>query len=312
MKQCIRFTRIVGWYVLGLAMAACAFAGDGDGDRARASGAAGEEIAGIASLPSPLAFVSQLDLECRKASGPPLGQQVFLRQLNPVLQNQLPNQMAAVGELREVCLPVAKNHQIPGPQVLRFIRWVDLACYEANAAPVDVDVTLSHLNPVLAGLPDEAVHLAQLRRLCVPVRKNNSQIPWQVRRLIRHLDLACYRFEQPTDSVQTPLILSHLNPVVREMGFDDRQVLLERAFELCVPVGKNNQPIPDDVLHDIEWVDLIKYQTEWISGEIVDFALNLTHLNPLFAGLPQFEAMLTTPLQVLVPVAKNQQFPPAD
>lgn len=95
----------------------------------------------------------------------------MIRQLNPVLQNRLPNQVAKLGAFEDVCVPVAKNRQVPGPGVLPIARRVDLACYQASAAPVDVAVDLSHLNPVLSGLPDEAVKLVALERLCVPVRK---------------------------------------------------------------------------------------------------------------------------------------------
>src|SRR5688572_14692356 len=38
--------------------------------------------------PSPYELVSQLDFECRPAQGAPPAAQVFIRQLNPVLQNR--------------------------------------------------------------------------------------------------------------------------------------------------------------------------------------------------------------------------------
>src|SRR4051812_5918647 len=86
--------------------------------------------------PSPFEFVSQLDFECRPAVGQPPAAQVFLRQLNPVLVNRLPNQVAMLGQLEDVCVPVAKNNQIPGPRALAIAEWADLACYAATAPPV--------------------------------------------------------------------------------------------------------------------------------------------------------------------------------
>src|SRR5512144_495710 len=110
-------------------------------------------------LPSPLGLSSRLDLECHAAQGPAPAAGVWLRQLNPVLQGHLPDQQVQLGALEDVCVPVAKNQQIPPPNAFSIARWLDLACFDAHAAPVNVDVKLSHLNPVLAALPNETVKL---------------------------------------------------------------------------------------------------------------------------------------------------------
>ena len=52
--------------------------------------------------------------------------------------------------LDEVCVPVAKNGNIPGPTALNIAQWVDLACYDVAAGDANVEVNLSQLNPVLA------------------------------------------------------------------------------------------------------------------------------------------------------------------
>ena len=296
--------------------------GDSLADSASAADFADKELAQVASLPSPYAFVSQLDFECQRISSvplpvplpvPPPVQQVLLRQLNPVLQGDLPNQVAQLGTLREMCLPVAKDGQIPTDEVLDFVSWADLACYEASAEPVDVTVALSHLNPVLSDEPDESVTMVELRRLCVPMRKNQSDIPDAARRLLQHLDLACYRLAQATEDANRNLTLSQLNPVIQEMPVGDLGVVLRRAVELCVPVGKNMQEIPQDVRRIIRWVDMLKYRTQVIDGELPVLPLLLEHMNPLFANLGPFVIdLLDLPPRVMVPVAKNQQFPPAD
>src|SRR5688572_21684872 len=159
--------------------------------------------------PTPFALASQLDLECHEAAGPPPAPSVWIRQLNPVIQDDLPNQQAVLGGLEDVCVPVEKNQQTPGPLALGIARWVDLACYGASAPPVNVEVQLTHLNPVLTELPDETVRLVQLEQLCVPVRKNDSEIPPAVREIVRHFDFACYGLEEPTSFANTPLVLSH-------------------------------------------------------------------------------------------------------
>ena len=260
-------------------------------------------------FPTPFQFVSQLDLECRRAFGPPPVQQLFLRQLNPVLQGQLPDHPAFLSELREMCLPVAKNHQIPTNPALDFIRWVDLACYQADTTiQFDVNLRLAHLNPILDNLPMKSVHIEKLERLCVPVRKNNAPIPPHVMQVISHLDLACYRIEPETPPANVTLTLSDLNPVVQGMGFPDRTVVMQQAYQLCVPVAKDSMPIPPEALKLVEWVDMLKYRLEF--GNVPIFPLNLSHLNPLFATHPPFETRLVPPLELLVPVAKNNQFPP--
>ena len=176
--------------------------------------------------------------------------------------------MAQLGQLEELCVPVQKNGQTPGPKVLPIARWVDLACYEATAPEVDVEVNLTHLNPVLANLPDEDVKLVKLEQVCVPVRKNQAPIPPVVEAIVRHVDIACYQLEEETKSADQLLTLSHLNPVIRAMGFQDRVVRMRRARQLCVPVGKNAQPIPPAVKSLVRWVDFLKYRVEPVAGVI--------------------------------------------
>ena len=261
--------------------------------------------------PSPYELASQMDFECRPAQGAPPAPQVLIRQLNPVLQNRLPNQMADLGPLEQVCVPVAKNAQIPGPRALPIIAMSDLACYRAAAAPVDVDVTLSHLNPVLAGLPEEDVHLINLQQVCVPVSKNDSQLPPAIKQIVSHLDFACYELLEATPSADRTLLLSHLNPVIQAMQLPNRVVEMKRAKQLCVPVAKNNEQVPPAVLDIVKWVDFLKYRIDVVAGAVPPLPLWLTHLNPLFAGLQRFPVVLTNQdLRLMVPVAKDGHIPP--
>jgi hypothetical protein len=266
-------------------------------------------------LPTPFALASQLDLECHKAQGPAPVQNLFIRQLNPVLQGHLPNQAAQIGALEDVCVPVAKNNQIPGPNAFNIARWVDLACYDAKAPPVNDSVHLDHLNPVLANLPDENVTIKQLEQVCVPVKKNNVNPPAAVHAIVRHFDFACYELQEPTQDVQFPLSLSHLNPVIQNMNLPNRAVRMRTAKQLCVPIGKNAQPVPEPALSFISWLDFLKYDLTPFNQAAVPayqqpIPLVLTHLNPLFANAPSFATVLQAPLKLLVPVAKNNVLPP--
>jgi hypothetical protein len=274
--------------------------------------------AGAQQLPTPLAYVSQLDLECHDAPPlPPPVPQLFIRQLNPVLQDELPNQVVALGPLREVCVPVAKNGRIPGPLTLPVIEWTDQACYQAAAPPVDVEVTASHLNPELAHLADEDVKLVELERVCLPVRKNDSEPPEFARRIVRHVDTACYRLEEPSEDAETPLDLTHLNPEIIDAELPDREAKLRRARRLCVPIGKEQQEIPDDVRRYVEWVDFLQYViTPRTPGAVPAFELPiplvLHHMNPLFVEQPPFFVQLQTTRSLMVPIAKDGVLPPSD
>lgn len=282
-------------------------------------------LAGVALLASsagaraqtPYDFVSQLDFECRRAEGPPPVQDLRIRQLNPVLQGQLPNQRTELGALNEICVPVAKNSQVPSQPARAFIEWIDLACYAASAEPVDVDVKLSHLNPVLASLPEEDVTLTELSQVCVPVSKNNVAPPDEVRQLVSHFDLACYDLAEPTADVNVPLWLSHLNPVIRAMDLPARFGFMRRARQLCVPVAKEEQPVPPGPRARVQWSDFLKYKFRPVAP-IPELPLWIRHLNPLFAWVAPFltELQVVNPAlpatwpELMVPVAKNGVLPP--
>ena len=266
------------------------------------------------ALPSPFELVSQLDFECRPADGVPVAPAVIIRQLNPVLQNKIPSEQVPLGELEEVCVPVAKNGQIPGQPALAFIRWLDLACYQATSSYSGVELKLEHLNPVLNDLPDEDVRLTRLEQVCLPVAKNGVEPPPVIRALASHFDLGCYGLEEPTSDADRTLVLTHLNPVIRAMVpiLPDRMVDLRRARQLCVPIGKNNQPIPPGVLSRVEWADFLKYRVV-PHDPIPPLPLWLEHLNPLYAAVAPFLTTLHPGwVRLMVPVAKNGHLPPLD
>lgn len=260
-------------------------------------------------LPTPYELVSQTDFECRTAQGNPPAPQVLVRQLNPVLEDKIPNLQTPLGPLEEVCVPVAKNGQVPSPAALAFIRWFDLACYRATGPWLGVDLVLSHLNPVLSWLPDEDITLGRLEQVCLPVIKNNVEPPAPYKRMASHFDLGCYSIE-PTAAHDVTLLLTHLNPVIRQLGLPDRVVDVHRAHQLCVPIGKNNQPIPPGILAFIEWADFLKYRVE-PRDPIPPLPLWLEHINPIYDAVPRFlTTLLADRVRLMVPVAKDHHLPP--
>lgn len=263
------------------------------------------------ALPSPLRFVSSLDLECFRTSAytpPALTGPLTLSHLNPVLSAQAPWTVAGgLGPRQQLCSPVAKNNQLPPEEVLAFIRYIDLACYRITGPTINFPLVVSHLNPLLTNLPRRQVALMYPEQLCVPVIKNESVPPAEVLRLLQFIDLACYR-ETPPAPLNINLQLTQLNkeldaipPTVVSVG-PNRQ--------LCVPVRKNNQLIPEDILRIVRWIDLEKFDIATTTA-FPPVNLRLRHVNPLLAGLPLEPATLVARWQLALPMAKNNQIPPA-
>jgi hypothetical protein len=261
-------------------------------------------------LPSPKGLISGLDLECYRTPGPELNVELTLRHLNPVLQALgLPPHQVKIKELAQTCVPVRKNNAMPGPLALPFIRHIDFACYrvEADPLPNPIPINLTHLNPVLANLPQHLVFLEHPAQLCLPVAKNGMLPPPEVLALVKFIDLECYQTD-PQPHPQFTVGLTQLNPQLNvipphPMALDWQQ------RQLCVPVRKNAQFIPPPFLNLIQWIDLEKFPAD-PNVQIAPVSVQLQHLNPLFANLPWIPVVLQEAVGLLVPVAKNGAIPP--
>jgi hypothetical protein len=257
------------------------------------------------ALPGPLSFVSNLDLECWQTTPyTPVFAPILTHHLNPVLSS-LPDEKVTLGNRQQECSPVAKNSVIPPSPALAFIQYTDLSCYAITGINVNFPVTLTQLNPVLAGIPAQKVVMTVPEQLCVPVIKNGQAPPAAVLALVQYIDLKCYAVQAA--SVNFPVTLTQLDPVLT--GLPAQKVTLLSSVQLCVPVQKNNQAIPASVLNIARWVDLEKF-TLTLSGSAPSVSLTLNHINPLLVGLPTENATLSGPLQLAVPVAKNGVIPP--
>jgi hypothetical protein len=285
---------------IGLAVVALLTALLGIGTATPASGQA-------LALPTPKDFVSNLDLECFRtnASNSPTPASLVLSHLNPVL-GHLPRFEVNLGGRTQLCVPVAKNNQIPPPGVLEFVRFVDLSCYRTSGPTLNFPLVLSHLNPLLASLPRKEIRMLAPEQVCLPVIKNDVVPPAEVLRLVRFIDLACYRTDPPAP-LNIGLKLTQLNPVLGHIPPADVKVRENR--QLCVPVRKNNQEIPAEVLNIVRWIDLEKYD---ILAPTLPTPINLKlrHINPLMGNTPIEAATLTGRQQLALPVAKNGAFPP--
>ncbi|WP_329430007.1 hypothetical protein OG339_17370 [Streptosporangium sp. NBC_01495] len=258
------------------------------------------------ALPTPKDLTAYLDLECFKTSPyQPPAATLTLRHLNPVLST-LPTETVILGERQQLCVPVAKNNQTPPSTVLNFIRFIDLACYKISGTTVTTGLVLSHLNPLFQSLPRTQISMNTPQQLCVPVVKNNVFPPDEVLSLVRHIDLKCYGIT-PNTSLNQQLSLRQLNPVLTPIiPTHGAQVL--NARQLCVPVQKAGDNIPEEVLKIVRWIDLEKFDI--VTPALPAVSLSLRHINPVLAGLPPEPAVLSGASQLALPVAKNGNFPP--
>lgn len=260
--------------------------------------------------PTPMQFVSGLDLECFRTTPytPPSIPPLTLSHLNPVLTTAgaAPWTITGIGERTQLCSPVLKNNVVPSPgtDVLEFIRYVDLSCYRIGGPSLNLSLTLDQLNPVLKDIPRKKVNVLNPEQLCLPVIKNNSVPSAEVLQLIRYIDLVCYR-ETPPAVANVPLTLTQLNPVLADIPPTD--VRLTNNRQLCVPVRKNNQQMPEGVQKIVQWIDLEKY--DMTAPAMAPWNLTLHHVNPLMQGWPAEPTTLLDRGQLAVPVAKNGNNP---
>jgi hypothetical protein len=219
---------------------------------------------------------------------------------------------ALIGTLGALALPAGDAHAQALPTPKQLVSGLDLECYRTPGPALDIELTLSHLNPVLRelGLPAHQVRIKELAQTCVPVRKNNAFPHPAAFPFIRHIDFACYRLEAQPFPAPVPINLTHLNPVLSTLP--QHLVWLERPAQLCVPVGKNGLLPPPAVLQLVQFIDLECYQTDPLPHPM--FSVLLTQLNPQLQDdiAPHPMMLVPEPRQLCVPVRKNAQFiPPA-
>jgi hypothetical protein len=267
-----------------------------------------------AVLPGANQFVSGLDLECFSTPGPSLDRTITLKHLNPVLVHLgLPTHNVIIRELQQTCVPVQKNGFPPSAAALPFIQHVDLACYriETPPLPAPVSLTVGHLNPVMADFEPFAVTIGAAVQLCLPVIKNNVLPPPEVRQLVQFIDLECYRAAANHPSFG--LNLKQLNPQLGGIPPHDLTTGCPatgtQPCQLCVPVQKNAQAIPPDILNIVQWIDLQKFPAQPIIG-VPPNNVVLRHINPLFTTLAGVPVTLQRAVALMQPVSKNGVLPP--
>lgn len=191
--------------------------------------------------PTSLPFIQYTDLSCYRAKAPTKPFMLNLTQLNPVMQGmQVPDQWVMAQQLEQLCTPVEKMMGGEVPATIRwFVEFVDLACFRVQGQPMDRQVQLSHLNPLLQTLPPHGAYIADPELLCVPVAKDGLLPPPAALNVIQWTDLLKYRIDPIGPVAAMSLWLNHLNPLfLNEPGAD---VFLPFPQRLGVPVAKNWQ-----------------------------------------------------------------------
>lgn len=186
--------------------------------------------------PTSLPFIRFVDWKCHAIQGPALNLPLVLNQLNPTIANLLgPQVNVVVREPQQLCVPVRKNNAAIPAAVVQLVRWLDVKCYRVDTGLPTAPITLTHLNPLIAGTENVIIFPPPPAQLCVPVTKNQVVPPNNVLPIIRFSDVLCLRINgQP---LNRNFVLSHLNPVLQ--GLPPENVVATTSEKLCVPVAKN-------------------------------------------------------------------------
>lgn len=260
-------------------------------------------------LPTPMQFVSNLDVRCYKL--PYAGNTLQLDHLNPVFSNVSP-EFVTLEPAQELCVPVYKNTNVPPNNVMPFISFVDWRCYGITGPPLNMKVTLTHLNPIFAQIfGGEDATVMEPQQLCVPVQKNNAVPPPGVIDLIKYLDVKCYRITTPRVMGGEPITLTHLNPLIHGTEADI-PIDGPSPVQLCVPVKKNGMaPVPAAVANIVSFSDVICYNLT--RAMPLNMTFTLTQLNPVLVNLGypiEQNIFVGASTRLCVPVAKNNMMPP--
>ena len=264
--------------------------------------------------PSPRRFVDNLDVRCYQLGElPPLNLPLTLKHLDPVLEKLgLVIQQVVLGAPQQLCLPVFKNNTPPPADTLPFTRYVDWSCYGITGEPVNLPVHVTQLNPVLAKLFGDAPVDALLlnpRQLCVPVMKSKvPPPPTEVRNLVQFLDVECFAVKATQSVAGKTLLLNHLNPLFAGLPAEKAAFQGEGPTQLCVPVAKEGQLPPPDVLPWVESADVLCYA---MGGKSLAAKVTLTQLDPVLIAkkVQPVTVAVGEPAKLCVPVAKNGELP---
>lgn len=129
-------------------------------------------------------LVSYVDVECFAVTSSQsiAGTPITLNHLNPLFTTRPPENLtfSSPGP-SQICVPVAKNGDIPSADILQYVEYSDVLCYPMLQGGIDHTLNLSHLDPVLLAPPyslkPATLLIGLSKTLCVPVAKNGDLPP---------------------------------------------------------------------------------------------------------------------------------------
>jgi hypothetical protein len=262
-------------------------------------------------FPPPIDVISHIDQHCFRVVEPqhPVGIPLTLTHLNPLFAD-FPRQDVVLRDPQELCVPVQKEDEEPKPEVLKIVRWLDWECFGIDGRSLDYTLRIDHLNPVIQHLigPADKMIVREPQQLCVPVSKDYNTPPDDVIKLIQYLDVECFRVEARQPVGGQTIKLTHQNPLLEDLPRYEGKFVGPRALQLCVPVAKNGDIPPDEVIKYVAYTDVLCYE---LDAPSLDRSIKVSQLDPVLVD--QIETIKLGPFKsrkLCVPVAKNGLFPP--
>jgi hypothetical protein len=262
---------------------------------------------------SPRRFVDNLDERCYQIlpPQPPLNLQLALSFLDPVLVKKgLHPDAVVLQEPQKLCVPIEKNNTPPPGDTLPFIANLDWKCYGVKGASLGVKLQLTQLNKIAAKLlgPTVDVTVGEPQQLCVPVMKNKFVPQPAVQHLVQFVDVECYAVKSNQKVAGQAITLSHLNPLFKTRPPETLKFTAPPT-QLCVPVAKDGQTPPSDVLPFVQHADVLCYP---MGGINLDSLLTLTQLDPVMLAhkVAPEKVSAGAARSLCLPVAKDGDLPP--
>ena len=263
---------------------------------------------------SPLRWVTNLDERCYLPlpPAPTAGVAVNLTFLDPVLVHMgLQAGTVTLGTLAKLCVPVEKNNTPPPPDTLPYVSYLDWSCFNISGPSLGISLNLTQLNPIISVLfgPNVTVNVGVPQQLCVPVYKNNVVPTPDVQHLVQYMDVECFAVTSSQQIAGRPITLSHLNPLFTGRSPETLTFPVPGPTQLCVPVAKDTEMAPTDVLPYVQYSDVLCYP---LLGVSLDSILTLNQLDQVLInkGLKAETISAGRAFQLCVPVEKNGDVPP--
>ena len=128
-------------------------------------------------------LVEYVDVECFgvTSSQQIAGKVVTLNHLNPIFVGRAAENVTfPTPGPTQLCVPVAKNGDMPSSDILPYVEYSDVLCYPMLGVSLDSILTLTQLDPILLNVlfvKPATFSVGGSRSLCVPVEKNHDLPP---------------------------------------------------------------------------------------------------------------------------------------